>query len=261
MIRRSFLLASAVAGALCLIAQAGPITVGYYTDYNTSDTGPVAPITANGFTPSQITTLTGFDLTSINILMIDESANGSPSADFLGDASAISTWVQNGGVEVIDDRNTCQGTCTPIPGGGGITITNDFSSTINVQTGGNLLVNGPFGTIDDSNLTGGNYSDHGYATQATLPGGAVSFLNNGTVGDIVAFGYQYGAGYVYYATIPLDFDLDGGNPGQAFSSIYAPNLLDFASQFTGAAVPEPATFGLMGAGLLGLLFAARRKRT
>jgi hypothetical protein len=255
---------SVLASALGLTAFGGSITVGYYTDYNTSDTGPVAPITANGFTPVQITTLTGFNLNSINILMIDESANGSPSADFLGDAAAIATWVSNGGVVAINDRNTCQGTCTPIPGGAGISITNDFGTDINVQTSGNLLVNGPFGTITDPNLDGGNYSDHGFATQASLPAGTTSFLNNGTPDDIVAFGYQYGAGYVFYSTVPLDYVLDGSNP-PAFASIYAPNMLALVSQFADGdptnATPEPATMALTGLGLAGVGFFARRRRS
>ena len=262
MISRTFFTASVLTCALCLTVQGGTVTVGYFTDYNTSDTGPVAPITANGFTPVQITTLTGFNLNSINVLMIDESANGTPSADFLGDAAAIATWVQNGGVVAIDDRNVCQGTCTPIPGGAGISLTTDPSATINVQTGGNLLTNGPFGTITNSNLDGGYWSDHGYATQATLPAGALSILNNGTVGDIVAFGYQDGLGYVYYSTIPLDYDLDGTGSVPAFNSIYAPNMLDFVSQYSSnVSTPEPSTLGLLGTGLLGLVFGARRKRT
>src|SRR5213596_3411544 len=95
-------------------------TVGYFTDNNAGSTDLNAPITANGYTAVQITNIATFNLSTIQILLINESNPGTPSAALLGQAAAISTWVAGGGILAIHDRNVCRGTCTPVPGSAGI---------------------------------------------------------------------------------------------------------------------------------------------
>ena len=231
------------------VPAAGTITVGYFTDYSAGDAGFNVPITANGYTAVRIADIATFDLSTIQILLINESANGSPSAAWLGRATAISNWVQAGGVIGIHDRNVCLGTCTPVPGSSGIIFTRLTGSNIDVETGGTLVTNGPGGIITNTTLDGGNSSDHGYSGFATLPPGAVAFLNNGTTGQEVAFAYKFGSGSVYYSTIPLDFYLAGSTPA-AFAAVYAPNMIAYLGSLVGtgvatvASVPALSEWGL-----------------
>jgi hypothetical protein len=212
------------------------ITVGYFTDNNAPSTGPAAPITANGYTAVQIANIATFNLSTIQILLIDEASNVAPSAALLGQATAISNWVAAGGIVAIHDRNVCAGTCTPVPGGGGISFIQSNGFDIDVETSGTLVTNGPFGVIDNKNLDHVTFSSNGYAV--SLPAGSIRFLNNGTVGNAVAFIYRFGTGWVYYSTIGLDFYLGPPAIGvAAFSGIYAPNVLAYLGSLVGAAPP------------------------
>jgi hypothetical protein len=247
------------------------ISVGYFTDgldaSNTSevlDTGLAAPIAANGFTAVQITDIAAFvaagKLSTIKILLIDEISTGEthdPSAALIGQSTALSAWVAGGGVIAIHDRNLCRaqgGTlCTPVPGAA-FTPTDLFVADINVDTASvTLVTNSPFGgVLTNATLDGGNFSDLGFV--ATLPSGAVGILNNGTIGQEVAFSYPVGSGWVYYSTIPLDFyvNLDNiafFNPQPpTFRTIYAPNMVAYLGCL---AVPStcsaPALTGATGA--------------
>ncbi len=79
-------------------------TVGYYTDFNPFDTSPANAITQAGLTPLQITNIATFDLSSIGILMVDESNNGGLSSDLLNRLPDIQNWVEGGGVFIVHDR-------------------------------------------------------------------------------------------------------------------------------------------------------------
>jgi hypothetical protein len=255
MIHRGTLVIAGAILALSPSLEAG-ISVGYFTDFNTSDTGPAAPIAANGFTPVQITDITTFNLNTISILLIDGLQNTAPSAALLGQATALSNWVAGGGVIAFHDRNVClHPPCMPVPGGAGITFTFLTGVNIDVETSTTLVTNGPFGIIGNTTLDGGNFSDHGFSPLATLPAGAVGILNNGTPGNEVAYSYRFGLGRVYYSTIPLDFYLDGGTP-DAFRTIYAPNMILYLASFatttspTATAAPTLSEWGL---GILAVL--------
>jgi hypothetical protein len=219
--------------------------------------GPADPITANGFTPVQITDIDAFvaagklnDLSTISILMIFEISNTSPSAALLGQATALSNWVAGGGVIAYHDRNVCGGTCTPVPGSAGITLIRDQGVLIEVGTP-TLVTNGPFGVIVNGALDGGPASDHGFALVNTLPAGAVAILHHDIPQHIIAFSYRFGSGAVYYSSIPLDFYLDHTIPiairvPVAFSTIYAPNMVAYLGSLAGIAPAIPTT-GATGA--------------
>jgi hypothetical protein len=248
------------------VPAAGTITVGYFTDGATSSTGFNAPITANGYTAVQIADIATFDLSTIQVLLMNESNNGSPSAAWLARASDIANWVHAGGVIGIHDRNVCAGTCTPVPGSSGIIFTRSPGSNIDVETGGTLVTSGPGGIITNTTLDGGNFSDHGYSGFATLPPGAIAFLNNGTTGQEVAFAYRFGSGSVYYSTIPLDYYLSGSTPA-AFAAVYAPNMIAYLGSLVGArsvavaSVPALSEWGLAMLAILLMGFAAFQLRS
>ena len=221
-------------------------------------------ITASGNTPVALANLTAGDLAGLQVLWIFNINNGAPNATIAGNLAAISAFVAGGGVLSFHDRNVNQGVsaATYIPGAGGVSFTNLLGSDLTVLVS-NGVTNGPAGAIGDTTLDGGNFSNHGYATQASLPAGAVAVLSTGDRTQIVDFYYRFGLGWVYYSAIPLDFYLaPGGNnpPGDAFRNIYAPNEAAFQASLAGPTVPEPGTVVLLGGGLALLATRLRRRR-
>lgn len=247
------------------------------------DPDQVPPILAAGHSPVYIDNLDATTLLRCDILFAQNESNGGYNQEWIDALPAIAARVQSGMILVFHDRAvddeevgggggapTGSGTEVPgnaadyIPGLAGASCARDFNDDANIEvvTAGTAVTDGPAGTIDDSSLDGGNSSSHGYCTQVSLPGGSTSFLSRTLSTEAVAFAYPYGAGTVYYSTMPLDFYLDGeGNepPLSNYANIYAPNVLTYAGQVSPAclptlvAVPTLSAWGLAAlAALLGL---------
>jgi hypothetical protein len=243
------------------VAEAG--IIGYcLTDGGGLCAAPDATFTANitsaiaaaGYTALALSDLGSTDLLGITVLWVLNQQNGSPGDVVLNNLSNVSNFVTGGGILSFHDRNVNQAFSATLylPGGAGIIFVSEFGSDINVVTGSTLVTNGPGGVIDNSTLDGGTYSFHGYATLASLPAGAIPILSTADPGQIVDFFYRFGLGGVYYSSIPLDFYLSGfgpNPPADAFRTVYAPNEAAFQAALV---IPEPASFVLMGLGLLGL---------
>lgn len=263
-----------------MLGRAGALTVGYFTDFNAGTTTPAAAITTAGHTPVQILNISTFDLSTIDMLMIDESNNGGLSGDMSGRLADIAAWVDAGHCMIVHDRFVGSGVPGPNPfligAGAGIQVVRDFSNATTldfVPPGGTLVQNGPGGVLNDNSLDGGNFSTHGFAIGPSIPVIATEILALELVGGqgpdltkIAAFSYPTGLGHVYYSTSPLDFYLDGnGNdpPRDNFRFIYAPNVIAYMADLCGAghpqtSVPEPGTLAMLASA--GALLVRRRRR-
>lgn len=257
--------------AFCLFSAVAPAaTIGYYTANNSGTTAPAAGITAAGHTAVQITDVSTFDFNTIQRLVINNSDNGGVETVLVNRAADLATFVGNGGILFFHDRfvSPVEDVATTghpvLPGSGSIDFVRSFiiDADIDFVTSSGID-NGLFGILNNSSLDGGSSSTHGYVTASTLPAGAVVYMSNGNAAQAVGFSYGYGSGTVYYSTIPLDFYLGGSGPAavqQNMVNIYYPNLLS-ANEFGGGGVsqiPEPATFAMLGAGILAIGLLRRR---
>ncbi|MEB8388035.1 Hint domain-containing protein [Rhodobacteraceae bacterium KMM 6894] len=183
-------------------------TVGYYSMTNGQGlASQVDEITNNGDTAVNVTVPNAAQLSSLDSLYVVNSNNGGFGTEYMNNLADISAAVNNGMNLIIFDRAVTNAQ-TILPGGSSITAVRDFSSgsDINVAAGApSAFTNGPNGTITDSTFDGGNYSNHGYVTQSSLPPGATPLLTTSDPTHIVAFTYPVGSGNVFYSTIPLDY--------------------------------------------------------
>ncbi len=198
--------------------------VGYYS--MTTGQGlasQVDEITNNGDTAVNVTIPNATQLAALDTLYVVNPSNSNFGSEYLANLSAISAAVNSGMNLIIFDRYVTNAQ-TILPGGTGITAVRDFTSgsDVNVAAGApSNFTNGPNGTITDSTFDGGNYSNHGYVTIASLPAGATPLLTTSNPNHIVAFTYPVGAGNVFYSTIPLDYYTGSNNasitPAEVFS--------------------------------------------
>jgi hypothetical protein len=225
-----------VVGSLGYLGVEG--RVGYFTDFNEYSTGPEAAIIQAGLSPVHIIDIGSFDLSTIDVLMVNESNNEGLSSALAGRLAAIRAWVEGGGVFLVHDRFVSDDFSDPQPnpfllGQSGILVDRDFTYGPDLDVippGSTLVTSGPHGIIDNSSLDFGNYSNHGFVVGASLPASAVKILSAGPdSSNVAAFSYPLGAGTVYYSTIPLDFYLDGpyGQPAENLATVYTPNVLTY----------------------------------
>lgn len=198
--------------------------VGYYS--MTTGQGlasQVDEITNNGDTAVNVTVPNAAQLASLDTLYVLNPSNASFGAEYMSNLGDISAAV-NGGMNLIIFDRYVTNAQTILPGGGGITAVRDFASgsDVNVAAGApSKFTNGPNGVINNSTFDGGNYSNHGYVQIGSLPPGATPLLTTSNPNHIVAFTYPFGAGNVFYSTIPLDFYTGTNNaaitPAEIFS--------------------------------------------
>jgi hypothetical protein len=208
----------------------GARQVGYY-DMSAFSGQPyeVAPIVAGGGTPITIFDPSAAALTNLNVLWVDNPDNAGFGAGYVARLPDIAAAVQSGMVLVIHDR-AVDNAASILPGGAGIGIFRNFdeSADINIRDSSTQVTAG----LDNASLDGGNFSDHGFASDVTLPAHAKLILSSTSANRIVTFCYPMGQGAVIYSTIPLDFYLQGGGtnpPGDNLRGIYAPNVVKYAA--------------------------------
>ena len=214
-------------------ASSPTVKVGYFTDGNPSHTSLSGPIVTAGYVPIQITDISTFDLSSIDILVINTSDDleSDYSAALLGRVPDIEAWVYSGGVFVANDGLITARTDNPFLFGipQSVTRHGNESDLRAVSTSSTLVTNGPFGTV--SSLEAGSYVAGGYIERWSLPTDVLPIFNDQGVNDrVTALSYSFGSGGVYYSTVALDGLLEDNNVlYKYFKTQYAPNLLSYAN--------------------------------
>lgn len=204
----------------------GQITGGAVAEYyqsagcgGGSGTGWAGTLAAIGQPSISLGNLNSLD--GIRVLFINNYSNCGADP-MIQNAVGLRNFVNAGGILVVHDRWGFPGSW--VPGASGLSATGQIFGT-NVDRGpeASSFADGPYGVISNSDLDGGRYSTHGYMC-SSLPADTQVVLTNGSCA--VSIAYRYGAGWVYYSTIPLDFYQAGRGDSQPRENMnrYAKNV-------------------------------------
>ena len=194
--------------------------------------GYTVPITNLGYDAVHLDTLTGASLAGLDAIFLLNGDNEFYNPELLAAQPTLADYVFHGGVMIIHDRFVDDAEKL-LPGLTGERIKRNLGPSreeVNFVRDDGTIAHGPGGDLDDASLDGGNGSNHGFAFDATLPDDVVRVLTADDPERVVGFAYSYGAGAVYYSSIPLDFYLTPLTPqplGELMEH-YAENVISWA---------------------------------
>ena len=179
------LLAVALMAVLAGTVPTGAAVIGWVDIDSTGATYGDAPIIASGNTPQHISTLNGANLAGLSVLWIFNQSNSGYDTSLTNNLGMINAFVSAGGVLSFHDR-TVTDVNTVLPGASSTVFHRDFQldTNIDILNNSTLVTNGPGGIVNNTNLDGGNYSNHGYADLANLPLGAGAIFSDGVAEQI-----------------------------------------------------------------------------
>jgi PKD repeat protein len=223
--------------------QAWSCMIGYYTDGRTYDTNPAAIIEATGYTPIYVSDISTYDVTQLDVLMINVASNDGPSESLLSRLTHLEFWVRTGGKLIFHDRSSDNSLLIDASSTSLIQNTNTLIYLAPYGTGNNALILGDEESEEDNITTGTLQNTNGFALASTLPSTAVKYLASADDNSkIAAFLYPLGFGYIYYSGIPLDYyfrQTGTSQPGENYRTIYTPNLLKMICMLNIQPEPEP----------------------
>jgi len=251
--------------ATSLIATASPLQVGYassvYGNLNNSQISDMSALLSEqgmvgtAMNSSSFATAT---LGNYDILVLE---NISSSSDFIASRrSELSNWVSQGGGLIVSDWNTSSGaigTYNLLFGQATAQAGTCCSDNLSVFAG-TAISAGPYGSLTNASLDNLGTSSHRPILANTLTGSIDAFVyEDNATNELVAFGYEFGDGYIYYSTSPWFHRFGSGSyaPHLAYRTDYAPNVVAYvATEVNSNAIPEPSVLllALSGFGLLGL---------
>ena len=191
------------------------------------------PITNLGLEAVRLDGLSGAELSGLKAVFLLNGSNNNYGPELLASLPNLADYVAHGGVLIIQDRYVDQAEKL-LFGLDGEEIHRNFQEArdVNFVNDAGAIANGLGGDLDDLSLDKGAYSDHGYAIDSTLPDSVVRVQTTVDPNHVVSFAYAYGAGAVYYSTIPVDYTLSGRGEvifNQHMMS-YAENVISWAVQ-------------------------------
>jgi len=167
------------------------------------------------------------DLSTFDVIVLASDQGTATYTNVANNLSAVESFVDGGGVWVV---NYAAGDVTlpyqfdVLPGAAGVVVEETLGPDINVLDPTSGLINGPGGTITDTNLDGGFWSIHG--STDSLPAGGNAILSSGDPSEVVAFDYPSVDGHVIVHTIPIEFY--GGGPSTLGRTFHR-NLFNYAA--------------------------------
>ena len=185
------------ASALLLPATSQAANVGHYTSCPGNVGDIAATITAAGHTPVAVATLDAASLVPLDGLVVADGCGRIFSAP----NQAINDAVANGLLLFLEVQHVTAGLGTSLPGTPTLQVTSyDTNSVCLLDTNlaaGSPIASGPGGVLTNTSLDSTfNCSPMGYATSASLPGGAIGLLTTQDPSQIAAFAYAHGSGRV-----------------------------------------------------------------
>ena len=214
--------------------------IGYYDlSLNSGNPDQVAPIETSGNTALNVGDLSSADLSQYQILFVQNPSNFGYASTYRNNMDKIADFVSNGGVLIFHDRRVTEA-ASILPGSENTVYKRNFYDSFNTEIllEGTPLTNGSGGILTSDSLDNGNASHQGYIDATTVPMNAVGLLSRTDPLQWVTYQYPYGNGYVIYSTIPLDYYLRYHRDSN-FSSIYAPNIIDYAETLSSCAPNHP----------------------
>ena len=202
------------------------VTVGYFNNrYGSGQTYQRFIIERAGMEAVQITNLATFDLSTVDMLMVDfNNYYTCTNGQYYPNRQRVFDWVAAGGTLIFhEDRyysNFCSGYNSLLPRVPGSYSTNFNSYAIYPENSANEFASGSGGEFN------GFYQSSqvlGSVQQSSLIAEATPLVFNGTPdqGYIVGLDYPWQQGRVYYSTIRLE----SISTNSATHTLYAPNML------------------------------------
>lgn len=205
------------------------VNVGHFGGSLGADSTFGTPATNLGYNAVNLANLRASDIAGLDAVIVYQQGVNGYDPKILSNASALADYVSHGGVLIIADSNV-QGGEQLLPGLTGEHLVQNGDSHIDFVHDSGLIANGPGGTLTDTTLDGGAWSNDGYVLDSELNSSVVRVQTTNDPNHVISFAYAYGAGAVYYTTVPLSEYLPQANRTDLVKAMedYAENIVSWA---------------------------------